>query len=166
MIRSILKISITSITLIIIAMLGWTFGAYLITPFYKKSKAEGFVEVSGFHTLVKGQPTKLPIQLVEKEAFVTKTQLEEVWVIKHSAKNVTVFSPICPHLGCLYNWHPKVREFICPCHGSVFSITGKVLGGPAPRPLDTLPWKIKQGKLFVEWELFKPGVPEKIVIGP
>ena len=49
---------------------------------------------------------------------------------------VTAYSPICPHLGChYYDWNPQSKTFVCPCHGSVYSIHGKILGGPAPRPL-------------------------------
>jgi menaquinol-cytochrome c reductase iron-sulfur subunit len=46
----------------------------------------------------------------------------------------------------------------------VFDINGKVLGGPAPRPLDTLPYKIENGRVFVQWEQFKVGTTEKIRI--
>jgi hypothetical protein len=28
--------------------------------------------------------------------------------------------------------------------------------------LDTLPYKIEGGELYVKWELFKAGIPEKI----
>jgi menaquinol-cytochrome c reductase iron-sulfur subunit len=93
-----------------------------------------------------------------------ETVLRTVWVVKHSASEVTVFSPICPHLGCQYDWHAPQHEFICPCHGSVFAPDGNVLAGPAPRPLDTLPQEIKQGVLSVEWERFALGIPEKIAV--
>jgi menaquinol-cytochrome c reductase iron-sulfur subunit len=55
-------------------------------------------------------------------------------------------------------------EFACPCHGSIYSIAGKVLGGPAPRPLDTLPMKLEKGELFEEWEMFRVGIPRKILV--
>jgi Rieske Fe-S protein len=40
---------------------------------------------------------------------------------------------VCTHLGCTVNVTPK--ELICPCHGSSFDRQGKVLKGPAVRPL-------------------------------
>jgi quinol-cytochrome oxidoreductase complex cytochrome b subunit len=39
---------------------------------------------------------------------------------------------------------------------------GNVLGGPSPRPLDTLPGKIEDGILYVQWEQFRVGAPEKV----
>jgi cytochrome b6-f complex iron-sulfur subunit len=50
-------------------------------------------------------------------------------------------SMVCTHLGCSYKpFGPPNQEYPlvharCPCHGSVFARDGRVLGGPAPRPL-------------------------------
>jgi cytochrome b6-f complex iron-sulfur subunit len=43
---------------------------------------------------------------------------------------------VCTHLGCLYNWVDQEDKFICPCHGSQFTIDGEYIQGPAPRSLD------------------------------
>ncbi|MCS7197160.1 MAG: Rieske 2Fe-2S domain-containing protein [Candidatus Bipolaricaulota bacterium] len=66
------------------------------------------------------------------------------------AKRVLIFrtplgfqalSMTCTHLGCSYKpFGPPTREYpvvhaVCPCHGSVFARDGRVLGGPAPKPL-------------------------------
>jgi menaquinol-cytochrome c reductase iron-sulfur subunit len=84
-----------------------------------------------------------------------------VWVTKHSGTEATVFSPICPHLGCGYNWNGDAQEFVCPCHGSKWDIGGRTLGGPTPRGLDTLPYKVEGGELYVEWQQFKAGIANK-----
>ena len=97
-----------------------------------------------------------------EDAYIRETVLRSVWAIKHTESDVTVYSPICPHLGCGYNWNAQDQHFECPCHGSVFALDGQVLAGPAPRPLDTLPTKIENGELLVEWERFKLGIPEKV----
>lgn len=52
-------------------------------------------------------------------------------------------SRTCTHLGCSVPWDEKEHKFICPCHGSTFSLTGEVLTAPAPRPLDTFPVRIE-----------------------
>jgi cytochrome b6-f complex iron-sulfur subunit len=44
-------------------------------------------------------------------------------------------SAVCTHLGCLIR--EKKGELVCPCHGSSFDLTGKVLQGPAR---DALVW--------------------------
>lgn len=48
-------------------------------------------------------------------------------------KGVAAMSLVCTHLGCIVGEGPT--GFQCPCHGSKFDAQGKVVGGPAPRPL-------------------------------
>ncbi len=135
----------------------------IIGPSFRRKKAAWAV-VGDISSLVVGRPTRMKFPLKEEDAYLRETVTLEVWVTRHAPAEVTVFSPICPHLGCHYNWNPGASEFVCPCHGSVYSIDGKVLGGPAPRPLDTLPWKLEKDVLSVQWEQFKVGIPEKVSI--
>jgi len=135
----------------------------LVGPAFQKKK-EHFAKVAALDSLPVGVPVEVKYSDLVEDAFITQMTMNMVWVIKHSPANVTVYSPICPHLGCSYNWDPEANRFACPCHGSVWTIDGRVIGGPAPRPLDTLPAKIENGELYVELQRFKVGVSEKIVV--
>ncbi|MGQ4650194.1 cytochrome b6-f complex iron-sulfur subunit [Lyngbya aestuarii] len=42
---------------------------------------------------------------------------------------------VCTHLGCVVPWNASANRFICPCHGSQYDNTGKVVRGPAPLSL-------------------------------
>lgn len=42
---------------------------------------------------------------------------------------------VCTHLGCVVPWDGGKNKFICPCHGSQYDTTGKVVRGPAPKSL-------------------------------
>jgi len=46
-------------------------------------------------------------------------------------------------------WKSSVARFICPCHSSVFDITGNVLSPPAPRALNFQPVMIDDGMVKV-----------------
>ena len=48
-------------------------------------------------------------------------------------EGIAAMSLICTHLGCIVG--ETADGFQCPCHGSVFDVQGRVVGGPAPRPL-------------------------------
>ena len=49
----------------------------------------------------------------------------------------------------IYHWEDGKNEFLCPCHNSLFAIDGKVISGPAPRPLDRYETKVEGNKLLV-----------------
>jgi len=136
-----------------------------LVSFLVPSSTEGgegkFVKVPNFPAIPTGKPTKMTFEDVDKQAFITSNVVYDIWVIKHGADKATVYSPLCPHLNCRYTFYGEKQQFACPCHGSIFNEDGKVLGGPAPRPLDTLPYKIEAGELYVQWKLYKAGVPEK-----
>jgi menaquinol-cytochrome c reductase iron-sulfur subunit len=144
--------------------LGIPFIGTLVGKISALKKKSPMAKVIDVRNLSVGQPSRVNFLWQEKDAYIYETVVHSVWAIEHSPADVTVFSPICPHAGCYYNWDPEAHQFHCPCHGSVFSINGRVLGGPAPRPLDTLPDEIKDDELYVRWERFKSGTPEKIEI--
>ncbi len=41
----------------------------------------------------------------------------------------------CTHMGCIPYLDNEEQLFRCPCHGSVFTLDGDVVKGPAPEPL-------------------------------
>jgi nitrite reductase/ring-hydroxylating ferredoxin subunit len=52
-----------------------------------------------------------------------------------SADGDYAFSARCPHLGCTLQYSEASREFRCPCHGSIFNLSGRWLSGPARKDL-------------------------------
>lgn len=136
------------------------------------------------------KPVKLTFAMKTKDSYLPEQELQQyVWGIKVTdpAKfkaarpdlfvngkpdvpydvinmNFVVFSPICPHLGCQFQWSDDGNKFACPCHGSQFNIDGEHLAGPAPRGLDPLPFQEKGGTAQVQWIRYKASVPDRIVI--
>ena len=37
----------------------------------------------------------------------------------------------CPHMGCALKWNPQEHSWDCPCHGSRFTESGKLIDNPA-----------------------------------
>ena len=52
----------------------------------------------------------------------------------------------CPHLGCQLEWDPDEKTWDCPCHGSRYDVTGKILNNPALEPLGKTTLGEEQGK--------------------
>jgi Rieske Fe-S protein len=70
-------------------------------------------------------------------------------VLSRSADDeVHAFSAVCTHQGCTVD---KVADgtIDCPCHGSTFdAVTGKVVSGPAPRPLPAIAIAVRDGSIY------------------
>ena len=48
----------------------------------------------------------------------------------------TALSLVCSHLGCTVEIKPD--DYVCPCHGSRYDLSGSVTKGPASSPLSPL----------------------------
>lgn len=57
------------------------------------------------------------------------------WLVLAPDGTVTAFDPRCTHQACLYDWDRSEGRFVCRCHDGWFDLTGKVIGGPPPKPL-------------------------------
>ena len=91
---------------------------------------------------------------------------EVIWVNKANSPYIG-YSGKCPHLGCGYKWR-KTKNFpdgvfLCPCHLSIYDEAGKVIDGPAPRPLDVLPMQVDaSGEVKIIDVEYKAGVNKQI----
>jgi menaquinol-cytochrome c reductase iron-sulfur subunit len=158
--KSFLKLAVASLVGVSSLLIGVPLIGMLIGSSYQSKKLH-FSKLANIDSLSQGQPENINFADMTEDAYIHTAELHNVWVVKNSQSDISVYSPICPHLGCRYDWDSGNDQFVCPCHGSVFSLDGKVLAGPSPRPLDTLPTQIENGELYVEWEHFKIGIPTK-----
>ncbi len=135
------------------------------------------------------QPVKLSFSLDYKDAYLPKATIDQfVWGIKSTEEKMrkarpdlfsspkaevpypvvtmgfVIFSPICPHLGCRFNWDQGVNKFLCPCHGSQYTYEGAHIAGPAPRGLDPLPLREHSGTAEVTWIRYDKSTPDRIVV--
>ena len=120
------------------------------------SKARGkFVEAAKLTQLQIGKPLELTFERTRVDGWRTFQEKVIAWVVRTDESNVVAYAPQCTHLGCAYHWEAPRNEFVCPCHESRFSIDGRVLGGPAARPLDRYPVRVENSKLLIGSEIRK-----------
>jgi cytochrome b6-f complex iron-sulfur subunit len=62
-------------------------------------------------------------------------------VINTPDKGFIALSKVCTHLGCLVQYDKIKGRLICPCHAGVYTLEGKVVSGPPPKPLQKFPVK-------------------------
>ncbi len=71
------------------------------------------------------------------------------YIVVQQNETTTVLTSHCSHLGCKIN---KVEDgkLVCPCHGSVYNLQGKVINGPAYKELEIIPSEISaDGKSII-----------------
>lgn len=121
---------------------------YLLLP-PKARKGSQWVKTADLSSIPPGKPTEIAFQRTREDGWQLITEKTTAWVVKQPNNEVIAFTPICTHLGCAFHWDDASNTFLCPCHTSTFSIDGKVLGGPAPRPLDRYETKVEAGVLEI-----------------
>ena len=69
-----------------------------------------------------------------------------VIVAQPTSGTAVAFSAVCTHMGCQVA--PAGKQLNCPCHGSQYdAATGKVLRGPATKPLPAVEVHVADGKV-------------------
>jgi quinol---cytochrome c reductase iron-sulfur subunit, bacillus type len=129
------------------------------------SGADGFVKVGKLDAFKPGQPTKVDVFADKRDAWnrIIKVKVGSAWVVREGDK-LRAYSTVCPHLGCAVDYDGDATKFKCPCHKSVFTVDGKVEGGPAPRPMDELELEEKDGLVAVRYRRFRQGIADKETI--
>jgi nucleotide-binding universal stress UspA family protein/nitrite reductase/ring-hydroxylating ferredoxin subunit len=72
------------------------------------------------------------------EGAVVHAGRKKVAAYRNDSGALTTLSPKCKHMGCTVGWNHRARTWDCPCHGSRYDASGKVIQGPAQRNLDPL----------------------------
>lgn len=58
-------------------------------------------------------------------------------IVINTGDEYVALSCTCTHQQCTVEYEPDFRELTCPCNGSSFNLKGRVLNGPASKPLET-----------------------------
>ena len=132
---------------LISAALAVPAAVYLLFP--KSSKEGEWVEAGDVSQLKPGEPEEMKFRRNRTDGWKVSSEKTTAWVVKTPDNQLVAFAPQCTHLGCAYHWDDGAKNFLCPCHTSTFSIDGKVLTGPAPRPLDRYAVKLDGSKVMI-----------------
>ena len=80
---------------------------------------------------------------------VLKVKDHSILFVRDAEDSVRALDSACTHKQCQMGYNPGSQHIECPCHGSSFDLTGKVLMGPAKNPLKKYPAKLSGGRVIV-----------------
>jgi len=61
-------------------------------------------------------------------------------------------SAVCTHLNCTVQYRSDLRVVWCACHNGMYSVDGRNISGPPPRPLESYEVILKGDEIYVRRE--------------
>ena len=100
----------------------------------------------------KVQTAKTALDRVEKlkttgGSVLLKVEGLPLLFVRESEETIRGVDPTCTHRKCTVEYNKNRKQFICPCHGSRYDLEGKVLKGPAEKPLKNLNAHLESGRI-------------------
>ncbi len=139
--------AIYTIPFLIGSSLAASVGAYLFGR--QATQNDGWADAGDVSTIKRGTPCQVRFERAVVDGWKIRNEESSAWIIVDEHRGVTAFSPYCTHLGCAYRWQAQKNLFSCPCHGSAFDRRGRVVAGPASRPLDRYSTKLEGNRLWL-----------------
>ena len=141
----------------------------VLAPIFQEGRSGKFYPLASLADLTE-KPIKVSVFDDKKDAWTTlpNQQIGSVFLRK-SGETVVALHTLCPHAGCMVQIgiarNPKTdtdeEQFYCPCHAAHFDLNGERIDNVSPRNLDSLETRIDNGVVFVKFENFAFGIPEK-----
>ena len=150
--RTFMMVVIALISAVIGVALAIPILGEVLSPLFKKRDIvwSELGKVSDLENIEPLVPKFVPVYFRVKEGWTVNTLPRQVIVVKDISGKLYFFSNQCTHLGCPLHWIPARQKFMCPCHGGMFNILGKVVGGPPPRSLFVWVHKIENGTVLIQ----------------
>jgi Rieske Fe-S protein len=139
---------------------------FLVAPASGAGGAGRWIKTVALDALREGDPKRVDLISDRRDAWTLEKSVElgAAWLVR-KGDAVTAYSVTCPHLGCAVGRAASGPGFYCPCHDSSFDAGGAKVNGPSPRALDVLDTRVEEGFVFVSFQRFRQGIPEKVSVG-
>ena len=88
-------------------------------------------------------------ELAPNTAKLFKFGSSPALLINTAEGQLRALSAVCTHLTCTVGYESDTNTLYCPCHNGRFDLSGNVISGPPPRPLETYEIEVAGGDIFV-----------------
>lgn len=59
------------------------------------------------------------------------------------------FSAVCTHLNCTVQYQESGKQIWCACHNGTYDMTGRVVAGPPPKPLEEYAVRVRGQEVVI-----------------
>lgn len=114
----------------------WRPNWYVATGFEKWGMTGSMAAAMVLRDMVLGKPNPYAAIVSPQRRWTKRAVCNLFREGINTVKNFVTFErPRCPHLGCRLKWNRYEHVWECPCHGSRFHESGKILDNPAQKDL-------------------------------
>jgi Rieske Fe-S protein len=78
------------------------------------------------------------VQVKPNSGMVFKFGSKPGLLIRTPDGELRAFSAVCTHLDCTVQYKSDTSQIWCACHNGFYDLSGNVVSGPPPRPLESL----------------------------
>ncbi len=70
-------------------------------------------------------------------------------LVRVSENEWKAFSAVCTHLNCTVQYQDSTRLIWCACHNGMYDLTGRVVSGPPPKPLEEFAVRVRGDEVII-----------------
>ena len=87
--------------------------------------------------------------LIPNSGRIVKFGSRPVLLIRHSDTEWRAFSALCTHLDCTVQYQEQRRQIWCACPNGLYDLSGRVVSGLPPRPLESYEARVRGGEVVI-----------------
>lgn len=107
---------------------------FVVAPLFERRHLT-WVRVGDVSGVPVGRPTPFTVSMPIGSGPPTPSVNRVVYVVRNDKGQLFAFSNTCTHMQCNVHWAESLGQFLCPCHGGLYDMSGRNIGGPPPSPL-------------------------------
>lgn len=130
------------------AALAFVLGGAILAPSFQR-RDEEWLSAGRFDLLREDEPLAVTLRVSRQDGYAQVVDRKVVYLVR-SGRDVRALESTCTHLGCRTSYDREGKRIVCPCHGGVFGIDGRVVEGPPPEPLRSLATRIDGDQILVQ----------------
>ncbi|MBZ5611336.1 MAG: ubiquinol-cytochrome c reductase iron-sulfur subunit [Acidobacteriia bacterium] len=70
-------------------------------------------------------------------------------LVRVSETEWKAFTAVCTHLNCTVQYQDSTRLIWCACHNGMYDMSGRVVSGPPPKPLDEFAVRVRGDEVVI-----------------
>ena len=133
----------------IAATLAFVVGGAVVAPSFSR-RDPLWLDAGSLDQLEDDTPLPITLRVARPDGASEVVDRRVVYLVRSAASEVRVLDSTCTHLGCRTRFNADTMQIECPCHGGRYDVAGRVIAGPPPSPLRTLPTRVEDNRVLVQ----------------